>query len=80
MFHPPFCPNKECRNHYLSTKTAAWYVRNGSYSSRLFGRIQRFRCFHCGVGFSSQTFSLDIFVKKKVPYWRIFSHLITSSG
>ncbi len=80
MFHPPFCPNRECRNHHLSTKTAAWYVRNGSYFSRLFGRIQRFRCLCCGTGFSSQTLSLDIFVKKKVPYRRIFSHLITSSG
>jgi transposase-like protein len=80
MFHPPFCPNRECRNHHLSSKNNSWYVKNGSYPTRLFSRIQRFQCLHCGTGFSSQTFSLDIFVKKKVPYRRIFSHLVTSSG
>ncbi len=80
MFHPPFCPNKECRNHKRPPKSIAWYVKNGSYSSQVFGKIQRFQCIHCTTGFSSQTFSLDIFVKKKLPYRRIFSHLVTSSG
>ena len=80
MFHPPFCSNRECRHHHLPPKSPAWYVRNGSYYSRLSGRIQRFQCLHCGSGFSSQTFSLDIFVKKKLPYRQIFSHLVTSSG
>jgi transposase-like protein len=80
MFHPPFCPNRECRNHHLSSKTDTWYVKNGSYSSLLSNKIQRFQCLHCGTGFSSRTFSLDIFVQKKLPYRQIFSHLITSSG
>ena len=80
MFHPPFCPNKECNKHSLRARSSAWYVKNGSYTNKLSGRIQRFRCRHCGTNFSSQTFSIDIFVKKKLPYWRILSHVVTSSG
>ena len=80
MFRPPFCPNSECGNHYSHLPPTGWYVKNGNYQSRLFGRIQRFRCRRCGTGFSAQTFSLDFCVKRKLSYRTVFSHLVTSSG
>ncbi|WP_319563101.1 hypothetical protein [Marispirochaeta sp.] len=80
MFRPPFCPNRDCQNHPSDQSVTGWYVKNGSYQSRLFGKIQRFHCKHCGAGFSSQTFSIDFFAKRKLPYRTIFSHLFTSSG
>jgi len=80
MHTPPFCPNRHCLFHTSPPSGRSWYVRNGSYRSTLFGPVQRFRCRQCGSGFSSQTFSLDFYVKRKVDYHTLLNHLITSSG
>ena len=80
MYYPLFCPNPDCSLHLRPPEHRGWYLRDGHYKSRLHGPVQRFRCRHCGIHFSSQTFSLDYGVKRRVPYHRIFSLLISSSG
>ena len=80
MHIPPFCPNSECFMHHCSSCTRDWYVRDGHYRSAAFGAVQRFRCKHCGCRFSSQTFSIDYAVKRRLSYRRVFSLLISSSG
>ena len=81
---PPFCPNRECINHHPQDIPRGhkrhWYQRDGTYSSRIHQRIQRFRCPACGTRFSSQTFSLDYQVKIQVSYQRIFEQLCSGSG
>ena len=80
MHIPPFCPNSECALHQSAPSQRDWYVRDGHYRSAVFGAIQRFRCKGCGCRFSSQTFSIDYAVKRKVSYQRLFSLLISSAG
>jgi hypothetical protein len=80
MHHPLFCPNPDCSLHLTPPAHRAWYCRDGHYQSRLHGPVQRYRCRQCGIHFSSQTFSLDYGVKRRLPYHRIFSLLISSSG
>jgi len=67
---PPFCPNRECSAHYEPPGNR-WYFRRGTYSSELHPRIQRFGCRLCGCGFSSQTFDIDYYAKRKVSYHRL---------
>ena len=78
MKAPPFCPNKECQNY--NHPPPDWYVRNGTYNTQVSGSIQRYRCRACGIGFSSQTYRLDYFVKRKVSYKSIMSYLVSCSG
>ena len=80
MNRPPFCPNRDCPLHHDPLPSRTWFVRDGHYQSALHGRIQRFRCRECGVHFSSQTFSLDYGVKRRISYHTLFKNLITSSG
>ena len=79
MTSPPFCPNKDCLC-YHHPPSRKWFVRNGSYTNSYSRRIQRFRCSHCGTGFSSQTFSIHYCAKKKIPFKTLFQHLCTASG
>jgi len=80
MHTPPFCPNSECPLHHQAPSRPHWFVRDGHYRSAAHGPVQRFRCRHCGCRFSSQTFSIDYAVKRKVPYRRLFSLLISCAG
>ncbi len=64
---PPFCPNSECRAHY-EPPGERWWVCRGTYSSQLHPRVQRFGCRLCGCGFSSQTFDIDYYAKRRVSY------------
>lgn len=80
MHIPSFCPNNGCEYHQFAPKDRSWYVRDGHYSSKVSGRIQRFRCKECGYHFSSQTFSLDYGVKRHISYRELFSLLNSSSG
>ncbi len=82
---PPFCPNPDCRNHHPDDisppKRKNWFHKDGSYQSKVMPRsIQRFVCIRCGKRFSSQTFSLDYGVKKRLPYQRIFQQINSGSG
>lgn len=63
----PFCPNPLCELH-LSKPPPAWFAPFGSYPTRTFGLVPRFRCRSCGRTFSSQTFSVDYYAKRTVDY------------
>ena len=76
---PPFCPNRECEAHY-GRPTRRFWVCRGTYSSRLRPRIQRFTCLLCGCGFSSQTFSIDYYAKRRVDYHRLAGLLASCCG
>lgn len=77
---PPFCPNKDCSLHRTDHPPSGWYIREGTYSSAIHHRIQRFRCTSCRTTFSSQTFSIDYMVKKPLSYRFIFQRLRATSG
>ena len=70
---PPHCPSPNCNYH--SPLQPGWrFKRMGSYRRQAHPqRIRRFRCLHCGVTFSSQTFSTTYWLKKP----RIFARLMT---
>ena len=80
MNTPPFCPNSRCENHLHPTAESHWFVRNGSYPTKAFGRVQRFLCLSCSLGFSSMTFSTDYYVKIPVSLPVIFNRLKSTSG
>ena len=62
-FVPPFCPRTDCPHHRCP---AGWrWKRAGTYARQCEPRtIQRYRCAHCGVTFSSQTFSTTYYMKR----------------
>lgn len=63
VFIPPFCPNDECRYHFLGDN---FYKKNGVVKTRKPPYVnQRYICNCCGVQFSRNTFSFD-FRKKLV--------------
>ena len=74
MRSPPFCPNPACTNHHHPPKRK-WFWKSGQYRTHTFGSIQRFICLSCFCRFSSQTFSIDYFAKKKINYHTIDKQL-----
>jgi hypothetical protein len=62
-----FCPNQLCNLH-LGEPPSGWFAPFGFYLTRTFGLVPRFRCRSCGKTFSTQTFSLDYYSKRKVDY------------
>jgi len=52
----------------------------GSYETKAFGTVARFKCHSCGKTFGEQTFRLDYFAKRKLSYQRIFEHLTNCGG
>ena len=78
-FVPPFCPSRQCRFHL---GTVGWHwIRHGRYTRRCEPRsIPRFRCRHCGVSFSSQTFSTTYYLKRPELQIPLFHRLIACSG
>lgn len=81
---PPFCPNPDCGYHHKENlpqkHTAPWYHKYGHYRTKLHKQIQRFICLSCNIQFSSQTFSIDYAVKRKITYKRLFLQLNSGSG
>jgi len=67
---PPFCPESTCEAHHRRPPTR-WWVRNGTYSSSMHSRIQRYRCSLCGKHFSAQTFDIDYYAKRRVEYRKV---------
>jgi transposase-like protein len=45
-----------------------WFVREGVHATKLLGPVQRFRCLSCGRSFSTRTFSIDYYAKRRVDY------------
>lgn len=62
-----FCPNSSCPYHQSAPGTR-WFVALGHYHTQCFGEVPRFRCKACGRIFSSQTFSLDYYAKRRLNY------------
>ena len=61
---PPHCPSPTCKYHNDLQSDWPW-KRMGDYLRKAHPqRIRRFRCLHCGVSFSSQTFSTTYWLKK----------------
>ncbi|MDQ7795902.1 MAG: hypothetical protein RDU47_03905, partial [Spirochaetia bacterium] len=77
MHHFHFCPNPACAYHQHAPKER-WFVAAGFYVTKTFGKVQRFRCLACGKYFSTQTFSLDYFAKRKLAYPQIETLLSSS--
>ncbi len=82
MYQPPFCPNPQCENHryVLKENKYNWYAKDGFYSTKVYGKIQRYKCKHCKIRFSKQTFSIDYYAKKKVNYQNLLKELISTSS
>src|SRR5690349_11162117 len=78
-FRPPFCPSPRCRFHL---DPAGWrWIRWGSYRRNCEPRvIPRFRCCHCGLGFSSQTFSTTYYLKRPELQLPFFYRVLACSG
>ena len=79
MFIPPHCPNPDCE-HYGSPVKADWYRPIGQYSTKTFGTVPRFKCRSCRIGFSSQTFSIDYYAKRRLDYTCIFHKINDGAG
>ncbi len=70
MQTPQFCPNSGCEAHH-EAPPLRWWVRDGTFSSTVHRRIQRFRCKLCDRGFSTQSFDIDYYAKRRVSYHRL---------
>jgi hypothetical protein len=85
MKRPPFCPNPNCRLHRLDrelqrhTGGNPWFIRKGTYFTKAHGRVPRFYCTRCRRTFSTQTFSLDYYAKRRLSYPRLIEELSSTS-
>lgn len=80
MFTPPFCPYPECSQHYEGLHPRRWYCKYGTHATATFGEVQRYRCAFCRRTFSTQTFSLDYYVKRRIRYEHLFRQLRSTAG
>ena len=79
MFHPPFCPYRQCREH--RTPSAQFFIRKGFYRTLCRAhRVPRFRCRSCGRGFSRQTFRADYRDHRPDLNTKVFLALATGLG
>ena len=67
-----FCPNPRCSMHDPAEPAHDFYFRIGFHHPKVAGRIQRYRCKHCGITFSDRTFSIDYYTKKSINYLELF--------
>jgi len=70
MFNPPFCPYKSCARH-VDQSDNDWWRHDGYHMTKAFGRVSRFQCLSCRRTFSVQTFSLDYYAKRRLPFERL---------
>lgn len=66
---PPFCPNPFCfahRSEYICEDGKPFWIARGFYTTRVVGKVQRFRCRLCYRAFSERTFSIDYYTKKSL--------------
>ncbi len=74
MFIPVHCPSPGCSNHHYP-QTANWYRFFGTYRTKTFGTVPRFRCSSCRKTFSSQTFSIDYYAKKSLKMRDVYAQV-----
>jgi hypothetical protein len=68
-FTPPFCARKCCRHHnHSGNEPYADFIAWGSYTTKAFGTVPRFRCTVCGKTFSVQTFRPNYYAKRVIDY------------
>ena len=79
MITPPFCPYKECSQHFEG-KHRHWYRCYGHHCTEAFGKVQRYQCLDCKRTFSDQTFSLNYYAKRVISYEQIFRQLRSTAG
>lgn len=79
MFIPPHCPNPDC-DHYQHAPESIWYRKISPYETKTFGSVARFFCLSCHRSFSTQTFSIDYYAKKKLQYRIIHNQINAGSG
>jgi transposase-like protein len=77
----PYCPHTGCRLHGLEpsqpyTEFIAW----GTYSTKAFGEVPRFRCTACGHTFSTQTFRVDYYAKRIIDYSDLLARLVSTAS
>lgn len=77
---PPFCPTRGCPHNQPEVANRSWFVRIGYYANRSVGRVQRFRCKHCGKSFSTRTFSVEYATHRRVDLRRLVWSLCSASG
>jgi transposase-like protein len=75
MKEPPFCPHPDCVLHRPALTLKNWFMRKGHFSTQSRKRIQRFKCKVCGKWFSSQTFHIEYYAKKRVDYFTLIHYL-----
>lgn len=63
-WQPPHCPNPDCLHH--NGLGDSWRYKRMGYFFRQARprRIRRYRCLHCNVTFSSQTFATTYYLKR----------------
>jgi hypothetical protein len=77
----PYCPYRGCKQHRLQGhEEYSDYERWGSYPTKAFGLVPRFRCLACGHTFSTQTFSVDYFAKRSIDYPDLLARLASTSS
>ena len=79
MFTPSHCPNPECI-HYLTPMNNHWYRKISPYRTKTFGLVNRFLCKACHKSFSTQTFSIDYYAKRKLNHLYIFNQINAGAG
>ena len=77
----PHCVNPKCPYfHNSNPHDSSWYKNHGHYETTAFSTVQRFRCNHCGKTFSTQSFSIDYYVKQPVDYYELIKSLVSTTG
>ena len=75
-----FCPHTQCKWH-MQAPEGQWYYSVGFHYTQTFGAVRRFKCRSCGKTFSTQTFSIDYYAKRKVDYGQLLTqHASSESG
>jgi transposase-like protein len=77
---PPYCPYKECPQHFEGKHLKNWYRHFGFHCTDAFGKVQRYQCKSCGRTFSDQTFSLNYYAKRVIDYEQLFRQLRSTAG
>jgi hypothetical protein len=77
----PYCPYPDCSFHRIDPhEPYCAFVNWGSYSTKAFGEVPRFRCTACGHTFSTQTFRVDYYAKRVIDYHDIMLKLASTSS